>query len=269
MTAGVKRVTVPEFRAKKARGEKIVMLTAYDYPGARLVDPHVDAILVGDSVGTNVLGYATEVPVTLDAIVYHTQAVRRAVQHALVVADLPFGTCLTPSDGLRAAARLIQEGGADAVKVEGPKVEFIEQAAANGIPVMGHLGLLPQSVNQLGGLRVQARTDEEAQRLIEDARRLEKAGIFALVLECIPRELAREVTAAVGIPTIGIGAGPDCDGQVLIFHDMLGINERTFKHAKRYANLAEIISEAVAAYARDVVAGAFPTDDHSFHRPAK
>lgn len=260
-------ITVPEIRSMKLRGERIVMLTAYDYPTARIIDRLVHAILVGDSVGTNVLGHTTEVPVTLDVIVHHTKAVRRAVKHALVVADLPFGTYFSPSEGVKAAARLIQEAGADAVKVEGARIEFVELAVSYGIPVMGHLGLLPQSVSQLGGLRVQARSAEEANRLVQDAQRLEKAGVFALVLECIPREVSKDVTKALSIPTIGIGAGPDCDGQVLILHDMLGLNDRLPKHAERYGNLGQIIIEAVSAHAADVSSGKFPSDGHSFHLP--
>lgn len=267
MSAELTKITVLDVRQMKSRGQKLAMLTAYDYPTTRLIDPYVHMILVGDSVGTNVLGYSSEIPVTLDVMVHHTQAVTRAAKRALVVADMPFGTYLTVADGLRSMARLIQAGGADAVKLEGLHLELIEQAVANGMPVMGHLGLLPQSVHQLGGLRVQAKSPTELERLVQQAKQLEDAGAFAVVLECVPREVALAVTQAVSIPTIGIGAGPDCDGQVLVLHDMLGINERLHKHAKRYADLGHIVTQAVASYVQDVEEGRFPTDAHSFHMP--
>ena len=259
----------PELRAMKLRGEKIVMLTAYDYPAARLVDRFVDVILVGDSVGSNVLGYSSEVPVTLDVMLHHTKAVCRATRRALVVADLPFMTYSSVEQGLDTAKRLVQEGGADAVKFEGAgyRCELVRQLVDCGIPVMGHLGLLPQSINQLGGLRVQARSKQAIDKLVTDALELEKSGAFAIVLELMPREAAQAVTAALSVPTIGIGAGPDCDGQVLILYDMLGWNEFHLKMAKRYAEISGVIAQAVSEYAQDVRSGRFPDDSNSFHMP--
>jgi len=268
-----KPVTAPSLAGMKERGERIVVLTAYDTPTARLADlAGVDVLLVGDSVGMVVLGHATPLPVTLGDILHHTAAVVRAAPKALVVADLPFLTYqVSPEDALRNAGRLIQEAGAAAVKLEGgaelaPTVRRLTQA---GIPVMGHVGLTPQSLHTLGGWRVQGRAPEAARALLADAQALEAAGAFAVVLESVPAEAARAVTASLRIPTIGIGAGPDCDGQVQVLHDILGMFDWFQpKHARRYADIGTLIREAVACYATDVRAGTFPAEEHTFHEPA-
>lgn len=263
------RITTAQIREMKRKGEKITMLTAYDYSMARLFDQAgVPMLLVGDSLGMVMLGYDTTVPVTLDAMVHHTAAVVRGTQRALIVADMPFMTYhLSMPDALRAAARLIQEGGAQAVKLEGgaPVAEVVRRLVDAGVPVMGHLGLTPQAVHRLGGWKVQGRTVTTAQRLLEDARLLEQAGVFGIVLESIPAPLAREITATLEVPTIGIGAGPDCDGQVQVMHDLLGLYENLApRHAKRYANLAPLVVEAVQSYIAEVQSGAFPTAKNSF-----
>jgi 3-methyl-2-oxobutanoate hydroxymethyltransferase len=255
---------LPDLEAKKRRGEKIVMLTAYDYTMARLLDrAGVDVLLVGDSLGMVVLGYETTLPVTLDAMVHHTRAVSRGVTRALVVADMPFLTYqVSVEEALRNAGRLIQEGGAAAVKIEGggAAVEAAARLVEAGIPVMGHLGLLPQSVHQLGGFRQQARLEADAEQLLADAQALEAAGAFAVVLESIPASVAAEVTADLHIPTIGIGAGPHCDGQVLVSYDMLGLSQDGVPSFVRlYADLGEQTVTAVQEYAADVRAGRFPT----------
>jgi 3-methyl-2-oxobutanoate hydroxymethyltransferase len=229
---------------------------------ARLFDgAGIDALLVGDSLGMVVLGYESTVPVTLDDMVHHTRAVARGTSRALVVADMPFLSYHTgPSDAVRHAGRLLQEGGASAVKLEGGSAvaDVVGRLVTAGIPVMGHLGLLPQSVHQLGGYRRQATMPHEAEALLGDARRLEEAGAFAIVLEMIPYDLARTVTAAVGIPTIGIGAGPDCDGQVLVSYDMLGLVENAPSFAKQYAQLGRAVTDAARSYVEDVRGGRFP-----------
>jgi 3-methyl-2-oxobutanoate hydroxymethyltransferase len=257
------RIRVPDLEAKKRRGERIAMLTAYDYTMARLLDrAGIDVMLVGDSLGMVVLGYETTLPVTLDAMVHHTRAVSRGVERALVVADMPFLTFqVSVSEAVRNAGRLIQEGGAAAVKMEGggAVVEAAARLVEVGIPVMGHLGLVPQSVHQLGGFRRQATLDEDAGQLLADAHALEEAGAFALVLESIPAEVARAVTKELRIPTIGIGAGPYCDGQVLVSYDMLGLSQDGVPpFVKRYAELGDQTVAAVRAYADDVRAGRFP-----------
>ena len=262
MTA-VPQITVPHLREMKRRGERIAMLTAYDATMARLLDSaRVDVLLVGDSLGMVVLGHDSTIPVTLDAMVHHTAAVVRGSRRALVVADMPFLTCHTGlDDAVRNAGRLVQEGGAAAVKVEGgaPVLVLIERLVQIGIPVMGHLGLLPQSVHQIGGYRRQATTADEASRLLADARGLERAGAFALVLDSSPAEVAALVTSAITIPTIGIGAGPDCDGQVLVSYDMLGLVEAGVpSFVKRYAYLGEQVRTAAAAYVEEVRQGRFP-----------
>ncbi|HEY8395042.1 MAG TPA: 3-methyl-2-oxobutanoate hydroxymethyltransferase [Thermaerobacter sp.] len=269
-TAGTGRVTVRDVLERKQRREPLVMVTAYDYPFARLVDQAgVDMVLVGDSLGNVVLGYPTTVPVTLDDILHHTKAVRRGVERALLVADMPFLTFhLSVEEALRNAGRLLQEGGAEAVKLEGGGrvVEVVRRMTDAGIPVMGHLGLLPQKVHALGGYRVQGRDEEAARRLLEDALALEEAGAFSLVLEMVPREVARLVSQRLRIPTIGIGAGPDCDGQVLVLHDLLGLTQgRVPRFARRYADLGEQARQAVARFAEEVRRRAFPTDEHSYH----
>ena len=257
------RVSVSQIREMKRKSEKIAMLTAYDYPTARAVDElGVPLILVGDSLGMVVLGYESTVPVTLEQMLHHTSAVTRGSSKALVVADMPFMTYHTSqSDALRNAGRLLQEGGAQAVKLEGGQfvAETVRQLVRAGIPVQGHLGLTPQSINQLGGYRVQGRTPAAARELLHDALALEEAGVFSIVLELIPAPLARLITAALEVPTIGIGAGPDCDGQVQVITDILGLNpDFTPRHAKRYAELGALTREAIAQYAADVRAGAFP-----------
>lgn len=264
------RISIHKLKEWKAQGQRFSMLTAYDYPSARLVEQAgVPVILVGDSLGSVVLGYDSTVPVTIDDVVYHTRAVARATSRAIVVGDMPFMSYqASPDDAMRNAGRLLQEGGATAVKLEGGThiVPLVRRMVECGIPVMGHLGLTPQSVNQFGGHKVQGRTPAAAARLISDARALEGAGAFAIVLETIPAPLAKMVTERITVPTIGIGAGPHCDGQVQVFHDLLGIYDdcRPLKHAKRYANLGETIRNAVREYAAEVEQGAFPTAEHSF-----
>jgi 3-methyl-2-oxobutanoate hydroxymethyltransferase len=246
------------------------MITAYDYPSARLVEQAgIPIILVGDSLGSVVLGYDSTVPVTMEDVLYHTRAVVRATDRAIVVADMPFMSYQVSADeAVRNAGRLLQEGGATAVKLEGGShvVPVVRRMVEVGIPVMGHLGLTPQSVNQFGGHKVQGKTPAAAAKLVNDARALEEAGAFAIVLETIPAPLAAMVTERLTVPTIGIGAGPGCDAQVQVFHDLLGIydDRRPLKHARRYAVLGETIRNAVGAYIGDVQSGAFPTAEHSF-----
>jgi len=244
----------------------IVMITAYDTPSARLVDAAgVEGILVGDSLGMVVLGEKSTLSVTMDDMVRHTAAVVRGTEHALVVADMPFMSFqVSTEEALHNAARLLAEGGAAAVKLEGGRTvaDTVRRMTEAGIPVMGHVGLTPQSVNQLGGYQVQAKEATEALGLIEDCRALQDAGAFAVVLECIPAELAEIVTAEIAIPTIGIGAGNGCDGQVQVFHDLLGMGDFTPKHAKRYAEIGDAIKVAVSAYAADVRGSEFPQPAH-------
>ncbi|HLJ14438.1 MAG TPA: 3-methyl-2-oxobutanoate hydroxymethyltransferase [Bryobacteraceae bacterium] len=258
-----RRLRVPDLKAMKQRGEKIVMITAYDATMARLLErAGMDVLLVGDSLGMVILGYETTVPVTLEAMIHHTRAVSNAVKRCLVIADMPFLTYQTSiSRAMRNAARLIQEGGANAVKLEGgrPIVKVARRLVEAGIPVMGHLGLMPQSVNQLGGFRPQARGEMERRRLHEDALALEEAGAFAVVLESIPPELAEQVTAGLAIPTIGIGAGPQCDGQVLVSHDVLGLSDGAIPpFAKQYARLGEMVVAAAKSFASEVREGIYP-----------
>jgi len=268
------RISVHKLREWKAKGERFAMITAYDYPSARLVEQAgVPAILVGDSLGSVVLGYETTIPVTMEDMLHHTRAVVRGTSRAMVVADMPFMSYQANADeAVRNAGRLLQEGGATAVKLEGGShvVPLVRRMVECGIPVMGHLGLTPQSVNQFGGHRVQGKTPAAAAKLLNDARALEEAGAFAVVLETIPAPLARMVTERLVIPTIGIGAGPDCDGQVQVFHDLLGVYDdcRPMKHAKRYADLGETIRNAVGAYVEEVRGRAFPTPEHSFEMDA-
>jgi len=264
------RISVHQLKQWKAERKRFAMITAYDYPSARLVEQAgIPIILVGDSVGSVVLGYESTVPVTMEDILYHTRAVVRATSKAIILADMPFMSYQANADeAVRNAGRLLQEGGATAVKLEGGShvAPLVRRMVDCGIPVMGHLGLTPQSVNQFGGHKVQGKTPAAAAKLLQDARALEEAGAFAVVLETIPAPLARMVTERITIPTIGIGAGPDCDAQVQVFHDMLGIydDRRTLKHAKRYAVLGETIREAVRAYIGEVEGGEFPTREHSF-----
>ncbi|MCK9518261.1 MAG: 3-methyl-2-oxobutanoate hydroxymethyltransferase [Dehalococcoidia bacterium] len=264
------RYSIHKLREWKAKGQRFAMITAYDYPFARLVEQAgVPIVLVGDSLGSVVLGYDSTVPVTMDDIVYHTRAVVRGTEKAIVVADLPFGSYqASPDDAMRNAVRLLQEAGATAVKLEGGShvAPLVHRMVESGIPVMGHLGLTPQSVNQFGGHKVQGKTPAAAAKLLNDARSLEEAGAFAVVLETIPAPLAKMVTERISIPTIGIGAGPDCDGQVQVLHDMLGIydDRRVLRHAKVYANIGGTVRDAVREYVAEVEGREFPTTEHSF-----
>jgi 3-methyl-2-oxobutanoate hydroxymethyltransferase len=264
------RSTVADFVSKRAKGERLVVVTAYDAMFARLVDEaDVDAILVGDSVGNVVAGYDSTVPVTLDQMIYHASAVRRGSSRALLIVDMPFLTYQVSIErSLLNCGRVFQEAGAQAVKIEGgsPEVAATIQALVRvGMPVMAHLGYTPQSVNALSGPRVQARQPAAAESLIDAAKRLEDAGAFAILLELIPAAVAARVTEAVSVPTIGIGAGPECSGQVLVLHDLLGLNDTfTPRFLKRYATLAEDVRGAIRAFGTDVRSGAYPDDAHSF-----
>jgi 3-methyl-2-oxobutanoate hydroxymethyltransferase len=269
-----KRVTIHELRRMKEAGDRIAVVTAYDATAARLVDAAgAEVILVGDSLGMVVQGHESTLPVTLDQMVYHTAAVRRGLSRSLgrahLVGDMPFGSYQTSADdAVRSAMRLVAEGGAEAVKLEGGSdyVEVVRRIARAGVPVMGHLGLTPQSVHKMGGYVVQGRDAEKAQQILRDARALEAAGCYAIVLECIPAELARIVTSQLRIPTIGIGAGPHCDGQVLVLNDLLGLDAGFApRFVKRYADLGAQVQGAVSAYVAEVKAGAFPDDEHAFH----
>ena len=262
-----KPVRITDLRRKKQAGEKITMLTAYDTPAARLLDAAgIDVLLVGDSVGMVMLGHESTLPVTLDVMVHHTAAVSRGASHALVVADMPFLSYqVTAPEAIRNAGRLLQEGGAAAVKLEGgrPVAGVVRRLVEIGIPVMGHLGLLPQSVHQLGGYARRGTETREADAIIEDAAVLEAAGAFAVVLESIPAALARTITRQLQVPTIGIGAGADCDGQVLVSADMLGLSERVPPFVRQYADLRGAIVGAAQAYADDVRSGRFPASARS------
>jgi 3-methyl-2-oxobutanoate hydroxymethyltransferase len=264
-----KRISITDLRAMKKRGEKIVMITAYDYPSARLVEEAgIPLILVGDSLGNVVLGYDSTIPVTMEDILHHVKPVVRATHRTHVVADMPFMSYQTgPQDALRNAGRMLKEGGAQSVKLEGGirVAETVRALVSAGIPVMGHLGLTPQSINQLGGYKVQGKTPAAAVRLLNDAVALQEAGAYAVVLETIPANIAGIISKKLEIPTIGIGAGPETDGQVQVWHDLLGLfTDFTPKHARRYANLAETITAAVRQYADEVRVGAFPTEKESF-----
>jgi 3-methyl-2-oxobutanoate hydroxymethyltransferase len=275
------KVTVPELLQRKSSAadspsQKIVCLAAYDYPTARLADEAgIDVILVGDSLGMVVLGYESTLPVTLDEMLHHTRAVRRGTRRALVVADMPYGSYHTDtSESLRNAVRFVKEAGAEAVKVEGGerRLELIAKLTEAEIPVMGHVGLTPQSLNALGGYRVQGKTADAAEQLLRDAHAVEAAGAFAVVLEAVPRDLAARITRELRIPTIGIGAGPDCAGQILVVNDLLGLTfTQTPKFARQYAAVGETISNALRDYCGDVRSGNFPSDAESYHsgQPAK
>lgn len=264
-----KRPTIHTLRRMKERGEKITMITCYDYTSARILDDvGAEMLLVGDSLGMVVHGHESTLRVTLDMMVFHSRAVARGSTSAMIVIDLPFAT-YSASDlplSLKSAARAIAEGSAHAVKVEGGRrmAPVVSTLVASGIPVMGHLGLTPQSIHMIGGYRVQGRTQEAAERLIAAAHKLEKAGAFAIVLELVPPELACAISSELTIPTIGIGAGVGCDGQVQVFHDIMGMYEEFLpKHSKRYANVAGLMREAARSYVEDVRAGRFPADEHS------
>jgi 3-methyl-2-oxobutanoate hydroxymethyltransferase len=264
----VSKITVPLILERKLRGEKVTCLTAYDYPTARLVDEAgIDMILVGDSLAQVVLGYDSTIPVTLDEMLHHLRAVRRATRRALLIADLPYGAYhLGEEEALRASIRCLKEGGAEAVKIEGGKkrAALIRRLRDAEIPVMGHIGLTPQSVHSLGGYRVQGKTLESAMELLADAEALEDAGAFALVLEGVPRELAAIITGRLSIPTIGIG--PDCDGQVLVVHDLLGLSfQPRAKFVRSYAHLTDALRDAFARFRDDVLTGRYPNDAESYH----
>jgi 3-methyl-2-oxobutanoate hydroxymethyltransferase len=260
-------VTIHDLGAWKADGTRFAMLTVYDFPTAKLLDgAGIPVLLVGDSVGNNVLGYENTLPVTMEEMLHHTRAVARGVSNALVVGDMPFLSYqVSVEEGIRNAGRFLKEGGAGAVKIEGAQIELVHRLSDLGIPVMAHVGLTPQSVHGLGGYRVQGRGEEAARRVADEAAALEKAGAFAIVLEAMPADLAAELTRTLQIPTIGIGAGPGTDAQVLVLHDLLGLSERLPKFARAYADLRGAISEAAGTFAADVAAGRFPDDEHSYH----
>lgn len=265
----VRRVTVTNIQDMKRNGERIPMITAYDYPTAKLVDEvGIPMILVGDSLGMAVLGYDSTLPVTMEDMLHHIKAVARGAKHALIIGDMPFMSYQTDSaTAIRNAGRLLQEGGAQTVKLEGGEAvaETVQRIVACGIPVMGHIGLTPQSVNQLGGYKVQGKTPKAAAQLLRDAQALEEAGAFAVVLETVPASLGRLISQRLSIPTIGIGAGVHCDGQVQVVHDMLGLFTSFLpKHAKRYAFLADATKVALSEYAREIREGIFPTEQESF-----
>jgi 3-methyl-2-oxobutanoate hydroxymethyltransferase len=260
--------SLPELVERKGRGEKLVMVTAYDAPGARLAEEAgVDLILVGDSAANAVLGYEATVPVTMEEMLVLTRAVRRGARRSLVVGDMPFGSFqVSDEEAVRNGIRFLKEGGADAVKVEGagPTLTRVGALVGAGIPVMGHLGLTPQSATMLGGLKAQSRTAHQARRLYEDALALEEAGCFSLVLEAIPAPVATQVTAALAIPTIGIGAGPDCDGQVLVYHDVVGLFASPARFVKQYADVRGETLKALEGFVSDVRSGAYPEDRHTY-----
>src|SRR5256885_16353962 len=267
------KVSAPSLRASKERGERLVCLTAYDYPTARIVDEAgIDIILVGDSLGNVVLGYGNTVPVTLEEILIHVKAVRRGVERALLVADMPYGSFHTgPDDTVRAALRLVKEGEAEAVKLEGgqKRVKLVKRLVTEEIAVRGHIGLTPQSINHLGAYRVQGKTADAARRLLDDALALEDAGVFSIVLELVPREIAQMITESVKVPTVGIGAGVHCDIQVLVVHDLVGMAfGKLPRFVREYANLRETITDAVTRWAEDVRNGTYPSDAESYALPA-
>lgn len=268
------KVTTTSIQEKKRRGERITCLTAYDYASARLVDEAgIDMILVGDSLGMVVLGYDNTMAVTVDEMLHHTRAVRRAVKSALVIADMPYGSYhLDETAALSNAVRFIKEAGAEAVKLEGGenRVDLVRRLLDAEIPVMGHIGLTPQSLHKMGGFKVQGKTLPAVEQLMRDAVALDRAGVFSLVLEGIPREVAAMITAEVATPTIGIGAGPDCDGQVLVLHDILNLTFATpAKFVRQYGDAAKLIRNAVMSFKEDVEAGAYPAEAESYHLPAE
>ncbi|MEG6584588.1 3-methyl-2-oxobutanoate hydroxymethyltransferase [Dendrosporobacter sp. 1207_IL3150] len=264
-----KKLTIPQFKELKAQGQKFRMVTAYDYTFASMVEKTpIEMILVGDSLGMVVLGYDSTVPVTMEDIIHHTKPVVRGAKNTFVVADMPFGSYnVSVSEAIRNANRLIKEGGADAVKLEGGSnvLEIVSEMVKGGIPVVGHIGLTPQTAAQLGGFKVQGKDAEIARKLVEDAMQLEQAGAFAIVLECVVSPIAQLITEKVAIPTIGIGAGPYCDAQVLVMQDLLGMYDKfTPKFVKKYAQLNGQIVDALNEYAKEVSDGSFPAPEHSF-----
>jgi len=265
-----KKMTPVDIQALKKQGKKISMLTAYDYPLALLEDrAGIDIILVGDSVAMTVLGYENTLPVTMDEMIHHTKAVVRGAKHPLIIGDMPFMSYNTSErEAIINAGRFMKEGGADAVKLEGGASvkEIVRSIVRAGIPVMGHIGLTPQTISMLGGFKVQGKDAQAAQKIIDDALSLEDAGAFSVLLEAVPAPIAKMVTERLRVPTIGIGAGIHCDGQVLVVHDLLGLFDRfTPKFAKKYVNLSELILKALESYREEVLKGEFPTDQHSFH----
>jgi 3-methyl-2-oxobutanoate hydroxymethyltransferase len=269
----VSKITVPWVLRRKLEGDKITCLTAYDYPTARLVDEvGIDLVLVGDTLGEVVLGYESTLPVTIEDILHHLRAVRRGLRRALLVADLPFGACQVSEDqAMAAAVRFLKEGGAEAVKLEGgrKRAALIRRLVEEDIPVVGHIGLTPQSIHAMGGHRVQGKTLERARELLAEAQALEDAGAFAVVLEGVPRELAAIITRRLRIPTIGIGAGPECDGQILVLHDLIGLGfGNRPKFVRPYADVAALVRGALEHYRNDVRDGRYPSDDESYHWPA-
>ena len=263
------RITIQDFLRKKSEHRKITMLTAYDYPFAKIVDEAgIDAIIVGDSVGMVVQGIENTLPVTMDEMIYHTKIVSRAVNNAMVIGDLPFMSYQASiEEAVRNAGRFLKEAGASAVKIEGGAevAGHIRAMTKSDIPVMAHIGLTPQSIHRMGGYKVQGKTEESAKRLLEEAHAAEDAGAFSLLLEAIPKGLARKITKELSIPTIGIGAGPHCDGQVLVLHDVIGLFERFLpRFAKRYANLRDETLRAIVAYKEEVEKGIFPSEEQSF-----
>jgi 3-methyl-2-oxobutanoate hydroxymethyltransferase len=280
-SAGNGKITVPSILERKSgvssqnsTAAKITCLTAYDYPTARLLDEAgVDVLLVGDSLGMVALGYESTLPVTMEEMLHCTRSVRRGTRRALLVADMPYGSYHgDPAEAVRNAVRFVKEAGAEAVKIEGGerRLDLISRIVDAEIPVMGHIGLTPQSVNAFGGFRVQGKSAEAGEQILRDARAVEAAGAFSVVLESIPRELAARITAELHIPTIGIGAGPDCDGQVLVIHDLVGLSfGHQPKFARRYADVGEIVSRAASEYCRDVRQGTFPSDEESYHARAE
>jgi 3-methyl-2-oxobutanoate hydroxymethyltransferase len=266
------KLSLTELGERKAQGKKLVMVTAYDHPGARLADAAgVDLILVGDSAADNVLGYDSTVPVTVEELLLLVRAVVRGTEHAVVVADMPFGSFqVSDETALANAVRFVKDAGADAVKLEGagPSLSRVQAIVGAGIPVMGHIGLTPQSATMLGGYKAQGRTAAKAQRLLADARALEAAGCFAVVLEAVPAAVAQRISEALTVPTIGIGAGPACDGQVLVWHDLLGLSDRTpARFVKRYAELGDEIKRALSSFASEVRSGSFPAAEHTYSIP--
>ncbi|HUT04342.1 MAG TPA: 3-methyl-2-oxobutanoate hydroxymethyltransferase [bacterium] len=268
-------VTIPALLSMKRAGQKIAMVTAYDYPTARVADAAgADVVLVGDSVGNVVLGYDGTMPVTLDEMLHHTKAVARGLSRALLVSDMPFMSFnVSAEETIRNAGVLIKQGGASAVKIEGagPRCDTVRALCEAGISVMGHIGLTPQSIHQLGEFKVQGSAADDASRLVDEAKSLARAGVFCIVIEVVPREVAAVITGEVSVPVIGIGAGPDCDGQVLVFHDLCGLNgpgEKRPKHVREYVDGFGVLNEAVTSYVREVRSGVFPTDGHSFHLKA-
>jgi len=267
----IQKVTIPSLQAKKERNEKIVAITAYDFPVAKIVDASgIDLILVGDSLGMVVLGYENTIPVSMEEMIHHTKPVVRAAKRALVVGDMPyFSFHLSDEESIYNASLFLKEAGAHAVKIEGAskkRLKLIEALIEVEIPVMGHVGLTPQSIHHFGQFKVKGKDVDEAGKIIQDALNLENAGVFSVVLECIPMELARLITEKLTVPTIGIGAGPYCDGQILVFHDLVGYSNGYLpKFVKKYADIHELINRAIQEYMDDVKKGKFPDDDHSYH----